>query len=292
MEQIKSFKYQNSYYSKYNPEYRNRLKDIKRKYTELQSLRAVALHFHISQERVRQLLHDGEDLKLFSYQTREKRRQQIAQTISKEQVLDGIEGESSFKQLAKGLKVTLPELQKLFTQYNITKEIYNQQRLLRRKQFAIDEYLKIVDILGHHPTTTEMNIKPSYRSVWCCIYRLWGNVENFRKEQNITINNNLDTMHTANHYYGIKRILKVIDFLKTQEPPMTQQSVVQAKICSQSRVYRYFNRLVKLNIISRQKKSSGYVLNHQNIYLIMDEFNKTAKKLINKTHILNNKGSK
>ncbi len=40
----------------------------------------------------------------------------------------------------------------------------------------------MVDILGHHPSTTEMQTRSSWRATWAAIDRLWGSMEEFRRE--------------------------------------------------------------------------------------------------------------
>ncbi len=283
---MSEFNHQEAYYSKSNPEYHNRLITLQQKYEESHNLGIVAKEFNITRERVRQLLQDGKRLKFFDYQTREERMQYVSEIVSKQQILDAIEQNKSRALLLKRLKITLSEFKNLLIQYDITKSIYAQHKLIRRKHFVLQEYLKIVDTLGHHHTTTELTIR-KYCNLWRKIDRLWGNIDNFRRDYNIVLHNqDLNMMHLANHYYGIKRLLKVIDFLKTQKPPLTLKMVVQAGLLRYPRVQIHFGYLKKLGILSCQGKLGNYILNHQNIYKITDDLYQTAKKIGNKSYIL------
>lgn len=283
---MSKFNHQEAYYSKSNPEYQNRLIAIYTSYIKSHNLSITAKHFNITRERVRQLLQDGKRLKFFDYQTRIERAQYVSETITKQQLLDAIEQNKARKVLIKGLKITLSELKKLFIKYEITKDIYTQHRLIGKKHLVYQEYLKIVDTLGHHPTTTELTTG-KYCNLWRKIDRLWGNINNLRQDYNIVLHNpDLNMMHLSNHYYGIKRLLKVIDFLKTQKPPLTLKMVVQVGLLKEPRGNVRFSYLKKLGILSCLEKPGDYILNHQNIYIITDDLYETAKKIGNKSYIL------
>jgi len=284
---MSEFNHQEAYYSKSNPEYHNRLISLQQKYEESHNLGIVAKEFNITRERVRQLLQDGKRLKFFDYQTREERMQYVSRIVTRQQILDAIEKNKSRKMIMKELKITLSELKKLSIQYEITKSLYIEHRLIGRKHLVLQEYLKAVDTLGHHLTTTELISNKGYCNLWRKIDRLWGNIDHFRQDYNIVLHNpDLNMMHLANHYYGVKRLLRIIDFLKAQKSPLTLKMVVQAGLLSYPRAQVHFGNLKKLGILSCQGKLGNYALNHQNIYKITDDLYETAKKIGNKAYIL------
>jgi hypothetical protein len=62
---------------------------------------------------------------------------------------------------------------------------YSKENLEKKKSKYLAKYSQIVDTLGYHPSTTEMNTNKEWRTVWIMIRHYWGSMANFRREQGI-----------------------------------------------------------------------------------------------------------
>lgn len=153
---------------------------IKKLYDNYGSLQKVADDLNVTRERIRQLLVKGDYYKLYKYETTHIQDfKKIKEKISKEILIGILKNETSKFKICKILSLNMRNLYKLIKFYNIDLEDYRQD--IRQRKFLM-EYSDIVNKLGHHPSTTEMNSIPDWRNTWMGIDRIWGSIEDFRKE--------------------------------------------------------------------------------------------------------------
>lgn len=156
-----------------------KLKEAHKLYVEKGSLEAVGKYMGITRERVRQLLVQGTRLGLFEY------RPYNYPFAPKEKILEDFRRGLSQNAVARANDITVNYLHKLLTAYNITEEDLYTVRIEGRKLRCIDQYNCIKSELGHHPTTTELQLSQSWRNLNMKIDRLWGSFEVFREELDI-----------------------------------------------------------------------------------------------------------
>ncbi len=153
-----------------------RIKDL---YDKEKTLQKVADKLGVTRERVRQLLRHGEEYGLFSYEiSRKKQIKQLAYRIKKEMLIEHIKNETDRKKTCLDLGVEIKDFYQLIEFYKIDLRDY---RIDARQRKYLKRYTSIVDAVGHHPSTTEMNNK-RWRATWVGIDRIWGGIENFRSE--------------------------------------------------------------------------------------------------------------
>jgi predicted transcriptional regulator len=160
-----------------------KLLSVKSLYDELKTLEAVANKLGITRERVRQLLNKGEGYGLYLYEVnREKEYEELLATFTREKLVNEIKKSISSTKVCMALNISPSQLQRLLTHFRINQVDYRQAARLGK---CLEDYTRIVDALGHHPSTTEMNERPDWRSVWMRIDRQWGSVDKFRAEYGI-----------------------------------------------------------------------------------------------------------
>jgi Tat protein secretion system quality control protein TatD with DNase activity len=71
-------------------------------------------------------------------------------------------------------------LQRLITAYGLTGSDIQELKHARRQAECIEEYECVVKVLGHHPTTTELEATPQFHTLYNKIRRLWGAHDAFR----------------------------------------------------------------------------------------------------------------
>lgn len=161
-----------------------KLLQIKNLYDKFGTLQKVADYLHITRERVRQQLNKGQEYRLFQYKlTRERNLSALIQNISRDELLMEIKnGVNSFNICSK-FNIDMNGYFKLLNFYQIDIQDYKIEAL--QKKYLI-KYSNIVDELGHHPSTTEMqHTKKSWRYTGLAIKRIWGNIDRFRREYGI-----------------------------------------------------------------------------------------------------------
>ncbi len=151
---------------------------VKRVYDRCLTLRRTANELRITRNKVKQLLQVGDRHGLFRHEEM-KRLEELRQQYDRKTLIKEIRRHISRSQICLELGMTETELHKLLEYFNIDfHEYLNSARMTK----CLEQYSYIVDTLGHHPTTTEMGSRKDWRLVWAKIDRLWGNMDNFRKE--------------------------------------------------------------------------------------------------------------
>ncbi|PIZ61684.1 hypothetical protein COY16_06270 [Candidatus Roizmanbacteria bacterium CG_4_10_14_0_2_um_filter_39_13] len=170
---------------KLNIKFVKKLIRVKRLYNQLKTLQLVANKLGISRERVRQLLNRGASYNLYKYQpTRLKVFEKLIEQISRERLIQEIEDDKTIHEICSLFEIEVYQYLKLLQFYKIESL---DHRLDAKKRKYINKYMGIVDILGHHPSTTELNTKSDWRNTWHGIAWFWGSVEKFRRSYGIVI---------------------------------------------------------------------------------------------------------
>lgn len=156
---------------------------VKELYDKYGTLQLVADQMGITRERVRQLLKAGQRKHLYLYKlTRNKKFEELLAKVSREKLIEVLSRDNNLKSICKKLDVSERDYYKLLNNYQMSPHDYATD--VRRKR-CLDEYTKIVDKIGHHPTTTEMIKIPLWRALWVRIDRYWGSIDAFRSEYGI-----------------------------------------------------------------------------------------------------------
>lgn len=162
---------------------KERMRLVKRLYDEHGTLEKVGSLLRLSRERVRQILNKGQDYGLFDYElTRDRELKYFLNKISRNKLVDELKANTSYFDLCSRFDINVNILVKIIKHYNIDTEAYRQSA--RHKKYA-RKYSQIVEVLGHHPTTTEMQNHPKWRIIYNAITRLWGGIDQFRSEYGI-----------------------------------------------------------------------------------------------------------
>lgn len=156
-----------------------RLLEFHRLYEKSKSLRAVGQTMGVSRERVRQLLEKGSEVGLFEY------RPLKSPLISKHKILKDYKKFLKLNAVAQANGISTSHLSKLIDLYQITEEDLKRMRREGGRVKCIHRYYSIVQQLGHHPTTTELQRLKSKRYLSSQIRTLWGSFDAFRKELQI-----------------------------------------------------------------------------------------------------------
>jgi len=153
---------------------------VKELYDKYGTLQLVANEMGITRERVRQLLKAGQRKHLYIYKlTRDKKFEELVIKVDREKLVEVLSHDSNLKSICRKLNVSERDYYRLLNHYQIDSHDYISDA--RRKR-CMDEYTKIVDKIGHHPTTTEMIKIPLWRALWVRIDRYWGSIDSFRSE--------------------------------------------------------------------------------------------------------------
>lgn len=153
-------------------------------YVELGTLQKVGEKMNLTRERVRQILAKGNKYGLFEYD-RHKKKQDIYErmiSISKANLVQAIKEERSRLKIVNKLGIDDSALGYLINKYDVDFEDVIHDA---RKDYYINQYKNIVDILGKHPTTTEMQRNRKWHSIQASITRIWGSFDIFRHEYGI-----------------------------------------------------------------------------------------------------------
>jgi len=157
-----------------------KIKEISEAYKRLGTLEKVGKEFNVTRERVRQILKRGEDLGVIDIIIKHK--------IPHEEKIKKISTESLLKDLKE-----LGNLTKVSRKYNLPLRVikrkieisgYNIEEILieKKKSKTNIEYLELVNLLNHHPTTSEMENNDNFRVLYNRILRYWGTMNIFRAE--------------------------------------------------------------------------------------------------------------
>ena len=157
----------------------DRLMEVHRLYEKAKSLRAVGQKMGVSRERVRQLLEKGSEVGLFEYKPLK------SPLIPKSKILKDYKKFLKLNAVAKANGISTTHLSKLIDLYQITEEDLKGVRREGGRMKCIHRYYSVVQKLGHHPTTTELQRLKSVRYLTAQIRTLWGSFEAFRNELQI-----------------------------------------------------------------------------------------------------------
>lgn len=156
----------------------SRFQQVKEAYERLGTLEKTGKELGLTRQRVSQILSKGKQLGLFSYERKSGNLRILKRELSREILIKDIELLCSGTKICLKYNINSTKLKVLLKYFNI--DFTEYQRAIRAGKY-IQGYSKIVDALGYHPTTTELNSRPEWRKIWVGIDRYWDSIDNFRK---------------------------------------------------------------------------------------------------------------
>lgn len=242
------------------PEQVQKMLYVKRLYDELGTLQKVADHLKITRERVRQQLNKGERYQLFQYKpTRERKLGELIQSISREELIEEIKNGKNRFDICSKFNIGMDGYFKLLKFYQIDTIDYRIEAL--QKKYLI-KYSNIVDELGHHPSTTEMqHAKKSWRYTGLAIARIWGSIDRFRREYGIAkpphyIHPNTKLVWQKSKNKSRERIENIKEIIATQGP-ISLKDMASALRYNESTTHSYLYKLFKGRVIKRTNSGKG-----------------------------------
>jgi len=176
-----------------------RLKRVKAVYDKSMSLAETGKKLSLSRERVRQLLTQGSQAGLFTYEP--KRKKQEREARKKQEYLreyskmvrslgyhPGFSETRKRKDLAKvqeGLATILggiDNVRKLLPEYKVKLKKRQFPTLEQRKQRCIKEYNQARADLGHYPSSTELSSEKKGNALYVRIRKIWGSFVIFKSD--------------------------------------------------------------------------------------------------------------
>lgn len=157
----------------------SRFQQVREAYERLGTLEKAGKELGLTRQRVSQILSKGKQLGLFSYERKSGNLRVLKKELCREVLIKDIELLYSETKICLKYNINNTKLKTLLRYFNIDFKEY--QRATRAGRY-IQGYSKIVDALGYHPTTTELNSRPEWRKIWVGIDRYWGSINNFRKD--------------------------------------------------------------------------------------------------------------
>ena len=107
---------------------------------------------------------------------------QLVMEISKERLLEAFLDINNINGICSKLNISRYEYSKLIDFYQINELKYRSDA---RKRTTINQYFDIVDILGKHPSSADMQTNSNWQGVYTKIRKIWGGAESFRLEYGI-----------------------------------------------------------------------------------------------------------
>ena len=156
-----------------------RLRQVHVLYKEHGTLEAVGREMRLTRERVRQLLVKGSRLGLFEYKPFDY------PYVPKEKLIADYTHLLTLSKVAQINNISPGYLRRLMTAYSITQNDLDSYAKEVRQARCVEQYNLIMDKLGHHPTTTELQATSEGHTLHTRINRLWGSIDAFREELNI-----------------------------------------------------------------------------------------------------------
>lgn len=221
-------------------------------YDELKTLSRVGRRLGLTRERVRQILERGNNYGLIEYEPSPlKRFDEITEKITKEKLMELLIEHGSknkvLSNLKNELKISMGYLNVLIKLYDID---FEDLVLQNRKNKCLSEYEEMRQELGDHPTTTIMAKNPKWRSIWARVSKIWGTMDNFRKEFGIPIPGKGNPQfreivrETTEKRSKIKeeKLRKIIEFIN-QNSPTNFREMRQNLDILDSPLYRYLKIL-------------------------------------------------
>lgn len=107
---------------------------------------------------------------------------ELVMEISKDLLLDSILNRNNIPQICSKLNISKYEYSKLIDFYQINEFKFRSDA---QKRETINQYFDIVDVLGKHPSSADMQANSNWQGVYAKIRKIWGGAENFRLEYGI-----------------------------------------------------------------------------------------------------------
>lgn len=162
----------------------NKCKLFYEEYKKYGTLAAVGNKYNLSRERVRQIIRAGEALGLYKLKNKKDYQIEKLNEIQTEELINNLKKLMSIKKLSEYYELPSEIIRDRFKKNNIdSKKIINESK----KEEIKNKYLKMVNELGHHPTTTEF--QNNQRALYSRICRHWGTINIFRSENGYPIIN-------------------------------------------------------------------------------------------------------
>lgn len=246
----------------------SRFQQVKEVYDRLGTLEKAGKELGLTRERIRQILSKGEKLGLFEYRRPGVNLKSLKQELTREVLIKDIESLCSEIKICVKYSINKKKLKSLLRHFGIDFKEY--QRATRAGKY-MKWYSKIVDDLGYHPATTELNSRPEWRKVWVGIDRHWGNIDNFRKEFGIQKpKHRLPPGFTAliekRKAAGEANRNNIIELLKTKG--MLSLKEISAELgLSNGNVYNYLSKFRENGIIEQVGKGNKvkYVIKQERV---------------------------
>lgn len=224
-------------------------------YIELGTLEAAAKEMGLTRERVRQLLVKGDRLGLFQYKPFNY------PYISREKLVSDWTLLLSAGKVAAVNDISSSYLKKLMTAYAITEDeiaIFKQDG---RRARCIEQYNRLRDHLGHHPTTTELQNTTGGHTLHARINRLWGTIDTFRESLNIPKPDRLDPVWLEPRrqlaFFARMQHLDTVRELLSFSNPMTLSEMVSESGFKPNRVRRLLALLLASGEVRKVGTRSG-----------------------------------
>jgi hypothetical protein len=159
----------------------SRLRQAYELYIELGTLEAAGGELGVTRERVRQLIRRGVEHGLF-----ESPIGREPLSISPQSFLDLIAKHGSLSRVARHLAVAKGKLDSWRRESAVSNDDLRLALSRYRKSECLREYNELVERVGHHPTTTELEFRiPGARALYARIARHWPSFAAFRRELGI-----------------------------------------------------------------------------------------------------------
>jgi len=146
------------------------------------NLEKVGREYGVSRERIRQLLIQGDKLGLFRYR---KKSLLAAERLSREKILEDYSGVLRLTRVARMNQISPGLLKKILSEYQISRDELKAIRTEKGKAESVRKYISIVEQIGHHPSSSELQREKEGRYLTTKINRLWGSIRTFRQELGI-----------------------------------------------------------------------------------------------------------
>ncbi|KKQ67068.1 MAG: hypothetical protein US89_C0021G0003 [Candidatus Peregrinibacteria bacterium GW2011_GWF2_38_29] len=156
-----------------------RCQQVKAAYERLGTLEKAGKELGLTKQRVSQILLKGKRIGLFSYERKGRNLKTLKRELTREVLINDIESLFSEIKICAKYSINKKKFRSLLRHFSIDFKEYQRATRAGRHMKC---YSKIVDDLGYHPSTTELNSRSDWRKVWHGIRRYWENFENFRKE--------------------------------------------------------------------------------------------------------------
>lgn len=226
-----------------------RFQQVKEAYDRLGTLEKAGKELGLTRQRISQILSKGKKLGLFSYERKARNLRILKRELSREILIKDIESLFSKTKICLKYNINHKKLGSLLRYFNIDLKEY--QRATRAGKY-MRLYSKIVDDLGRHPTTTELNTRPDWNKVWKGIGRHWGNFDNFRKEFGIPKPERRipERLRERFEKSRLKR-LEILDFLKENLGQISSREISLKLDIPLSALYNYVSKFRKEGMLPK-----------------------------------------